>query len=205
VGPFLTRSSSSGFATQALVGIDGSGIELGLEGMRRALDDFRNTTNAGFQRDSAGLSVIIVGDEDDNGGDASVSQIDPSVVRPVEVYTEFLRGLKGGSLDHAPILVSAVVTLNASPRYEAVAHAENGIVVDIGDPDWGNQLSQIGAATFGLQRLFALSSTPVPGSVSVTVGGQATTDFTVNGNDVTLGTDPPQNAEVDITYTPGCA
>jgi hypothetical protein len=195
----------SDFEGQALVGTDGSGIELGLEGMRRALDDDAGSgNNAGFYRPQAALSIVIVGDEDDNGGDPTVGQIDPSLARPVDTYIEFLRGLKGGNLTSTPVLVSTSCTPGQCDRYGAVATAFNGLVLDIGSQTWGQQLSQIGQATFGLQRLFRLNSTPDPSTVTVTVNGAPAT-FTVTGSDVILDQDPPAKATVVVSYQPGCA
>src|SRR5207253_7458068 len=118
----------------------------------------------------------------------------------------FLLGLKGGNLANTPIVVStACTTAGGCDRYGAVAQAYNGVILDIGDPTWGQQLSTIGQATFGLQRLFRLGTAPEPTSVTVTVNGAATTDFTVIGADVILGHDPPAHATVVVTYQPGCS
>ncbi len=206
VGPFLTRNShnvSATFADQARVGVDGAGIELGLEAMRRALSDFADTDNAGFLRGNAALSVVIVSDEDDNGGDESLAGFDASLVRPVDSYIELLGGLKGGNLDNTPVLVSVVVTPAFSPRYEAVASAFAGVVLNIQDDAWGTQLSQVGQATFGLQRRFRVGADPDPSTVTVTVNG-APVSFTVDGRDVFLDDDPPAGADVAVTYRAGC-
>ena len=189
------------FAEQALVGVAGGGFELGLEAMRRAVDDFADTLNAGFLRDDAALSVIIVSDEEDNGFDTS---LDPSVVRPVETYIEVLEALKS-NLQNTPVLVSVVVAVGNAARYETVARSFGGVILDITDPTWGAQLSQIGDATFGLQRLFRLGAPPVAGSVVVTVDGVVTTSFTVDGEAVTLDDTPGAGALIIITYQPGCA
>lgn len=205
VDSYLTDGLSQGsletlFAEMALVGIEGDGRELGLEAMRRAIDDLANTVNAGFLRDEAALSVVIVSDEEDNGGDPT---IDPALQRPVETYVEALSALKS-NLANTPVLVSVVVQPGFSPRYETVANAFGGVILDITSPTWGEQLSTIGAATFGLQRLFRLGGPPEPGSVTVTVDGVATTAFTVDGNAVILDDAPDPGALIEITYVAGC-
>lgn len=203
VDGYLTESAGDlegRFAAQALVGVEGGGSELGLEAMRRAIDDLANTVNAGFLRDDAALSVVIVSDEEDNGADTT---LDPSVVRPVETYIEVLEALKS-NLQNTPVLVSVVVSVGAAPRYQAVAAAFGGVVLDVTDPAWGEQLSQIGAATFGLQRLFRLGGPPLLGSVLVTIDGTPTTAFTVDGASVILDAAPGAGALVAVTYQPGC-
>jgi hypothetical protein len=209
VNGFLTQSTfnlDDRFAEQALVGVEGSPIELGLEAMRLAIDDFARSTNAGFLRSDAALSVVIVSDEDDNGGDPAVEQFAPGALRPVDIYVEALRALKGGNIANTPVLVSVVVNPGLSPRYEALSAAFQGVVLDIASPTWGEQLSDVGAATFGLQRVFRLGNQPLPGTVSVTVDGQATTAFTVDEAAATVRLDdaPPAGAVVEVTYTPGC-
>lgn len=205
VASYLTDSLSqstleSSFGAMALVGTEGNGIELGLEAMRRAVDDLANTTNAGFLRDSAALSIVIVSDEEDNGGDPT---LDPSVVREVETYIEVLSALKN-NIQNTPVLVSVVVTQGFATRYETVAAAFGGVVLDIASPVWGDELSEVGAATFGLQRLFRLGSTPDAGSVVVLVDGVATTAFTVQDNAVVLDNAPDAGDVIDITYVAGC-
>ena len=209
VGPFLRDSTvglSARFAEQARVGIDGSGLELGLDAMRRALDDYAGTTNAGFLRPTAALSVIIVSDEEDSGDIPDVASLDPSAARPPEAYVEFLRALKAGSLTNAQVLFSVVGIPLWAPRYQQVAAEFGGVFLDITAADWGSQLSTIGNATFGLQRLFRLGSPPLAGSVTVTVDGVATTAFTVlpGTQAVLLDAPPPEGASVEITYLAGC-
>lgn len=206
VGPFLTDGSAdleARFAAQALVGTEGAGIELGLEAMRRALQDLSATTNAGFLRDDAALSVVLVSDEEDNGG---LPGLDAELQRPVESYIESLQALKGGNIDNTPVLVSVVVDPAASARYRTVAEAFGGTVLDIRTGAWGEELSTVGAATFGLRRLFRLGSEPQPDSVRVTVDGRSTTAFSVDSEakTVVLDTAPPPGALVEISYVAGC-
>jgi hypothetical protein len=177
--------------------------------MDRALTDFANSINAGFVREDAALSIIIISDEEDGGGDAFLDDIDPSVHRDdVQVYIDLLGSLKAGSVSNAPVLVSVVVDPSFSTRYQTVAQAFSGVVLDIRSPDWGEQLSQIGSATFGLQRLFRLASPPQPGTVVVEVDG-TTLDpsaYTVDeqSRTVVVADTLPAGAVVEITYEAGC-
>ncbi|MBI1947226.1 MAG: choice-of-anchor D domain-containing protein [Deltaproteobacteria bacterium] len=209
VGPFL-RDSTPGlaalFADQVRVGVEGGGLELGLEAMRRALDDYANTTNAGFARPSAALSVVVVSDEEDGGDIPDVAALDPSAARPPEAYVEFLNGLKIGSVTNAPVLFSMVGTPLWAPRYQFVADAFSGVFLDITAADWGAQLSTIGNATFGLQRLFRLGSPPQSGTIVVTIDGTPTTAFTLlpGTSAVLLDAPAPEGSVVVITYQAGC-
>lgn len=206
VGPVIQGTGAAAamrFREQALVGTEGNGVELGLEAMRRALDDFAATRNAGFLRGEAALGVIIVSDEEDNGG---LPELPPEVTRPVESYVELLRGLKAESFAHTPVLVSVVVTPSSSPRYEAVARAFHGLVLDITSDAWGERLAAVGEATFSLARQFRLASAPIPGTVVVTVNGAVVDGFVVDAGarTVTLDEPAPAGALVDITYVAGC-
>jgi hypothetical protein len=51
----------------ALVGINGCGYERGLAPLKFALDNLRDSYNAGFLRNDATLAVVIISDEDDCG------------------------------------------------------------------------------------------------------------------------------------------
>jgi Abnormal spindle-like microcephaly-assoc'd, ASPM-SPD-2-Hydin len=205
VGPVLDRNTGSleqAFRSMAIVGTSGSGLECGLEAMRRALEIHSSGVNAGFLRPDAALSVIVVTDEEDSGLDAGM--IDPALSRPPQSYVESLLASKGGNIENTPILFSLVGQPGFMPRYETVATAFTGVVLDIGAPTWGDDLGILGAATFGLQRRFSLAGEPADGSLVVNVDGVPVTDFTVDGRTVVLTTAPEAGAVVTITYLSGC-
>jgi hypothetical protein len=189
------------FAAHASLGTQGSGYELGLEAMRLALSEpLASTTNAGFHRPNAALSIIVVSDEDDSGG----YELDGGSY-PLANYEAFLDALKGGVLTEAPVLFNAVIDTNYSPRYQAMVTRYGGVALDISSPNWGTELSQIADATFALQRLFRLTTPAQPGTATVTIDGSPVTAFTVdeNGN-IKLDAAPPAASIVEITYVPAC-
>ena len=83
----------------------------------------------------------------------------------------------------------------------------SGVALNITDPNWGTQLSEIGAETFALSRSFSIGSPPRTGSVVVTVDGVATTAFTIDRERqaVILNEPAPGGADVVITYLPQCS
>lgn len=51
-----------------------------------------------------------------------------------------------------------------------------------------------------LNATFTLSQRPVAGSVSVTIDGTATTDFTISGDDITFDVVPANGADIQVSY-----
>jgi hypothetical protein len=203
----LTNSTPNlvgSFAERAVLGSDGAGLELGLDAMRLALSEpLASSTNAGFHRAEAALSIIIVSDEDDSGLDAPAFGF-TQFGHPLETYMAFLDALKGGVLTEAPVLFSAVVDPSFSPRYTTMATNYGGVVLDITSSSWGSDLTEIADATFALQRLFRLATPAQTGSANVLVDGQpASFVIDVNGN-VVLNDPPSAGAVVEITYVPAC-
>jgi hypothetical protein len=180
---------------------------MGLEAMRLALDyPLVVVENYGFLRPEAALSVVVVSDEDDG------SPI------PLNSYVAFLAGTKAGTLSNAQVMFSAVTggangcevgdaAAYPAPRYESMVQAFGGISLSICDANWGEQLSQIGEATFSLQRVFTLSNEADPATVTVTVDGQTTTEFSLLPGEQTLqlDSDPPPGSVVEVTYLAPCA
>ncbi len=199
-----TPALASQFAERALVGVDGHGLELGLEAMRLALSEpTLSNANGGFYRADAALSVVVVTDEDDSGDFPDLTAFYPEGARSVDGYISFLAALKGGSLSNAPVLFSAVSLF--APRYQALVEAFGGVQLDLAS-DWGTELGQIGDATFGLGRTFRLASTPTSGSVTVSIDGVPTTAFDVkDGRLIVLDEAPPPGAEVTVTYVAECS
>jgi hypothetical protein len=201
--PILTPSTprlEAEFANNVLVGIEGAGVELGLEATRLALDP---SLNVGFVRREAALSVVFVADEDDNGGDPLSAP--PELLRSPDEYVAILRSLKGGNLSNTPILVSGAIT-PGSPRYEAVIDAFNGSTIDIAAPDWGPQLARFGVDTFSLSRTFVLAGTTDQSSISVSIDGQQTSAWTwdPSRNAVVLDDNAPSGSDVAIVYQGDC-
>ncbi|MCK6546632.1 choice-of-anchor D domain-containing protein [Myxococcota bacterium] len=198
------------------LGTGGSGIEQGLEAAYLALSDpLINTDNAGFLRVDAALAIIIVSDEEDYSS------------RQQTFYENFFRNIKGFQNSSMFSFSAVVGTTNPTcssisgnadygSRYIGVAQATGGVVESICNANWGQTLANIGLNTFGLKRSFALSSQPVPVTISVTVDGVATPSVTPGGqqnwsydqgtNSVVFTTSatPDANSVITVTYTVAC-
>jgi hypothetical protein len=201
--PVLDGDDADEFAARAIVGIDGTALELGLEAMRLALEV---PENANFVRPDASLAVIFVTDEED-GGDLVAFLPDPALSRTPDEYIALLEARKAGAVENAPVLVSAVLPPTGAPRYRAVVDHFGGSVLDITTPDWGTRLSEIARETFSLSRSFQLGTAPRPGSVRVTIDGVATDEFVVDVDRRAVVLDEPADggAHIVITYAPQCS
>jgi hypothetical protein len=206
VGPVLNRFTAdleSTFAEQVRVGDQGSGIELGLEALRLALED---PGRQNLFRDHAALSVVFVTDEEDTGAFPEFLP-DPALSRDPDEYVALLEAKKGGGLVNAPVLVSAVVTPGSATRYEVLVDHFGGTSLDITRADWGEELGDIGVDTFTLGRAFVLASSAVEDSIVVEVDGRRIVGFRYDAERrAVILNDPPRGgAEIVITYRAECS
>jgi hypothetical protein len=217
----VTPASGSVFERNTLVG-DCHWDEKGLDAMHRALsaplvssvDDpstpLPNDGNAGFLREDARLSVIVVSDEDDAVGF--------STPPPVSFYEAFLLGLKGN--DRSKVSFSAVVgprdlstcpgASNTGSRYIALAEALGGVVENICTPNWAASLELLSEKAFGPNRHFQLTAMPSDASrFGVRVDGLEVKDgWSYDESTRTLlfkpGAEPSPGATVTVTYPVDC-
>jgi hypothetical protein len=204
--PAILGAGTSGlaqrFADNVRVGVNGAGLELGLEAMRLALE---HPDNVGFLRRDAALSVVFVTDEEDAG--AFPGELpDAALARAPADYIAFLESIKSGTVGNAPVLVSGVVVPGIARRYEEVVRHFGGAVLDIRTADWGERLADVGNATFSLTRSFRLGADALADSITVAVNGSPVTDFRYDAarRTVVLERPPRAGAEVTITYRSGC-
>ena len=151
------------FRDRALLGVNGSGTESGLDATMAALTTERYSTNDGFYRDEASLSIVVISDEPDQS-DVSVNE-----------FTSWITGLK---TDEAyTVTFSAIVapdrtTCSAAERgtyYIEVANQLDGIIWPICDEDYSSVLEELGLRAAGLKHEFFLSLVPVEATIAVTV------------------------------------
>lgn len=165
------------------VGIDGSDKEAGIDAAFIALSEpLVSTTNAGFLRDDARLSIIYVSDENDctdrgaldgQGGKACYDDYD-QLVPMVDLIDDY-HSLK---TDDTRILVSAIVgprdptaCPGASPgfRYLTMADAFGGLSGSICDESFSDIMSNLGLQSSGRFTSFQLSYAPVMETLHVYV------------------------------------
>ncbi len=169
VTPNEQPSPEAAFQAIATQGINGAGIEQGLEAAYRALSSPVITGwNNGFLRQDAYLALIFVSDEEDQSPQA------------VDFYVNYFRAIKGfrnTNLFSASAIVGDVPGgcggSNADPgaRYVAAADRTGGIFESICTHDWATALQNLGLSVFGYKSRFFLSNQPVQGTVEVEVDG----------------------------------
>lgn len=171
-----TEGASEIFAEMVAQGTSGSGTEMGLEAPRMALSEpLVSGDNAGFLRDDANLSLLIVSDEQDSS--------------PLSVpdYLNFFASLKGEAAyrDHSLMNISAVVgstppDFDGEPscssangnatygsRYVYAANQTEGLLNSICDEDFSPIVEQLGLTLSGLVAEFTLSRVPVLDTLKV--------------------------------------
>ncbi|WP_426750853.1 choice-of-anchor D domain-containing protein [Myxococcus sp. Y35] len=212
-----TPDAASVFANNTRVGVC-HWNEQGLEAAYRALadpllyseDDSRteqpNDGNGGFLREDARLAIIFVSDEEDFSA------------QPVSFYETYLLALKGN--DRSKLSVNAIVgpaELSTCPtssstgsRYIQLAQTTGGVVESICTPNWASSLENLSESTFGANRKFPLSETPMdPASIVVQVDGvPVTSGWQYDARDNAILFDrsaaPTAGSLVEVTYPLGC-
>lgn len=165
-----TPDGSAIFEDIVRVGTNGSGNEMGLEAAYLALTEPRlSTSNAGFLRDDAMLSVIFVSDEEDSS--------------PLPTY-EYIRTFNDikGARERDIFNASALVVTDVGScgfasgssegdRYMDVAERTSGITGNICDDSFADVVTELSLNASRLLDTFLLSSEPDATSIDVSVDG----------------------------------
>jgi len=167
-----TPDAAAVFASNALVGTDGAGVEQGFHCAFRALEDAEGNlgANAGFLRPEAGLRVVFISDEEE--------QSEPIWGWGAPEYVEYFQSHKPNP-DHVVVsslsggLYGCCGAGSASPgiRYVQAALLTGGLAMDVCDVDWAAALAAIAFDADHLADTFELSRVPVPDTVEVRVEG----------------------------------
>lgn len=202
------------FAELVAVGTGGSGIEMGLEGARLALSEpLLSTDNAGFLRDEANLSIIVLSDEEDS---SPYSTHD---------YLRFFTELKGEEAyrDHGMMTISGVVGKDEPPydgaascessngaaaygsRYVSVVERTDGVLESICDEDFSPIAAELGLLASGLELVFVLAEPADPEGLTVKLYSERDEDSLLREleRDVDYTFDAEENAIVfDAAHVP---
>ncbi|MGA9520260.1 MAG: choice-of-anchor D domain-containing protein, partial [Myxococcaceae bacterium] len=197
-----TPDVANKFSAKVNVGIDGSGLEQGLEPSLRALTPPLSVSeNAGFIRPDANLAVVLVTDARDQSG------------KPSTYYVNSFLNIKGFNRANM-FTFNAIAGFNPFPAptcaYDsgpddgtlaAVVQQTHGILEEICTPDWATSLQGLGKSAFGFRTTFHLTSVPDTAQpITVTVNGVNLPQTTVGATQWSY--DPVSNA---IVFAPASA
>lgn len=195
------------FSDRASLGTLGSGTEKGKDAAWAALVTNANAENAGFYRQDADLSIIVISDERDQSTDVSVNE-----------FINWALGLKPDGAVYFSSIVgpspngcnSANGNAEAGIGYLEVTERVGGIEWSICESDWSDLLAELGLLAAGLKHEFFLSLVPVVDTIEVSVttpdGSEvdfAPEDWTYSGvrNSITFVSYLPEPLSVvHITY-----
>ncbi len=213
--PYLTDADEDyveQFQDRVDVGISGDDMESGLEAAVLALTEPNvSGVNAGFLRDDARLSIIILSDEDDcsdfgtvlsenqdedNGGDC-YSRI--AELTPVADIVHMLQALKP---DASQIQLSGIVgqddgictTAQVGTRYIDAAASIGGITGNICAHDYARIMNDLGLVAAGMKVEFELTQEPVIATLEAWTHPETGGDYEVfedETNGWTYTSDPP--------------
>jgi hypothetical protein len=207
VGP-VVRSTTPNFAAvfenQAVRGTQGSGIEMGLEGMYRAIERARagSSHNRDLLRTDADFVGVIVTDEDDQSPASGI------------FYLQYLRQQFGNRFQVAAISGGSGgcgPRAAPSPRLESFMTLANGSTESICSGNWANSLSTLGAIAFGLRERYRLNqAADTSRAIEVKVNGLVVSasdwSYDITTEEIVFGamSVPPENATIEVTYVPRC-
>ena len=196
-----TRDPADELAGQLLAGTGGSGDEEGTQMAWEACAPGGDAEPGGaFQRDDAGLSIVVVSTEPD----ASAST--------PEFYTDaFISDTKGGDESrfrlHAiagDVPTSACETAKPGDGYYEQTLATGGSFRSICTSDWGRTLLGLGLDLAVENRSFKLSQAPIPWTLEVRVDGTLATGFAYDADARSIvfdeGALPPAGSTVQVRY-----
>ena len=167
-----TEEAATVFNDLVNVGVKGSGLEMGLESAKQALSEsLLSSTNTGFLRDDAALSIIFTSDEEDSSPE------------PVNHYINTFFDVKGQrSRDVFNASALAVINDNSctgedqaystsGTRYIDVAEQTNGIVGDIcaEEKDFATIVNDLSLNASRLREIFYLSDWPDTASLTLAI------------------------------------
>jgi hypothetical protein len=140
----------------------GSFQEQGLATSHAALETLNNSYNAGFMRDDASLSIVVISDEDDQSH------------LPLGQYITWLLDLKPSA---DMVTFSSIVgpyqpcycSVEPGDRYRQVTDAIGGIKWSICTEDWAQLFDELGVQAGGLKREFYLTERPIVETIEVWV------------------------------------
>lgn len=187
------------------VGDTGSGDERAFSSFKAALE---NTSNAGFLRPGAFLSVIILSDEDDFsdpnrpeggwrfGGVADHSYTNPGL-ETIESYLSYLDQLTGTTdpelrrynVNAVTVADEACLTSHREKtsvtiigdRYIDMATATDGVVADLCSPDYSASLIKIQEKIAEKSLELVLNRAPIETTIRVWVNDQEVVPDSING------------------------
>jgi hypothetical protein len=222
--PFLTPEDdySEAFAERAMVGIQGSDKEKGLQAAVYATSPSLADANQDFLRESALLMVIAVTDEEDcsdhgalDGESAKECYRQPERLAPVDDFVDLLKARKASP---DMIQVNGIIGNSgceiAWPGYRYVEAAKQtaGLIGSICEDDWSHLLSSLGDNASGLRHKFVLSHAATPGSLLIYVDEERVNESPVSGWTYDIETwtvsfhnqaIPTRGAEIRAEYTRG--
>ncbi len=164
------------FQRMADLGTWGAYDEKGRAAAYSALETRADTDNAGFAREDAYLSIVVISDEDDYSGTTPIS------------LPDFKTWLSNEKPNLDMLSFSSIVgpiggcpsSYEAGEEYLDVTAAVGGIEWSICDPNWDQVLEELGMQAAGLRREFFLSEIPVEDSIVVWVEDDGTrTEFVI--------------------------
>ena len=151
--------------------------------------------NDGFLRDGALLHMIMISDEEDQ------SPLDWK-----DFVTRYLDYVAEPELLKISVIGDLYLTCGrgtGAAGYEEAALATGGLLLDVCDDAWSEQVDDLALASLTALREYTLSATPVPESIEVTVDGAVATDWSWEPERNVISFDPPPTSGEDIVVTYG--
>lgn len=175
------------------VGVYGSASEQGIAASYYALLNRGTSENAGFFRDDAGLSIVLISDEDETGN-ASVNS--------GENLVNYIKQLwpKKPHKFHSIVANSASCAGSRGNKYMALSTLTGGEIGCVAAADYGPILEKIGVSSSELTGSLSLACAPYNKAITMTKNSSAFSPaHTINGSQVTFTT-PLGDGSYTLSY-----
>ncbi|MFT7522028.1 MAG: hypothetical protein ACI9MC_004180 [Kiritimatiellia bacterium] len=156
-----TPSPGAVFSRIVAVGTRGAGMETGLEAARMALaEPLISTSNAGFLREDASLSVIFVSDEEDSSPDGVNSYINDLYAVKGHRNREVMNASALVVSDLGPCDNTQAQQSTVGTRYLDVALQTEGIIGNLCDDNFEEIVFELSLNSSRLRNTYYLSELP---------------------------------------------
>ncbi|MBI4370636.1 MAG: VWA domain-containing protein [Elusimicrobia bacterium] len=190
------------FSSMAKVGISGSSYEMGLDAISWALY-FQKDYNAGFLRDTAGLHIVVVSDENDEYSATKKEQLAKELIE---------LGQQRGQISSSSISpMKPNCSTDEGAEYLYLTEHVGGFSYPICLADWSPTLDDLGNQLVQLKKEFYLTQDPYDQTFTIvvitpdgTVSNVPAADYSYNEerNSIIFDDDkvPPEGSTIAVVY-----
>ncbi len=183
---FLTEQNINLLSSRLIVGESGSDLERGLDALAFATGSYSEMYAPGFLRKDALLTVIFLGEEDDQSSEFGSGATNDFVNYMNKLKPAFKEGGRAWIANYIGTITNQACDVlgghvSIGLGYLKLVTASAGIKESICSSDLSRAVSNIKARIIGQLTQFYLKSAPNKATLTVAVGGKTISEDAING------------------------